>query len=210
MPVALTHVGEAVVSKMIDSMRFKFSELCGLADQVDGNFLEDQSKQIVRTNVNLAAYGGRVFDGASCVDLVFRVNENLGIPIELKLGETRLTKSRIDEEWLSGCEASHKGERWKGNMMSVLERKFPQSTQPDALKARFDGVEVPLTKEWFIIARAKVIDSWNGSARPDFSSNVHLISFDVIVEKFGGEERFNQMVRDLLDFDYYSAWVEHE
>jgi hypothetical protein len=124
--------------------------------------------------VNLAAYGGLGFDGASCVDLVFRVKENLGVPGEVKLGETRLTKSRIDEEWLSGCEPSHKGKRWKGNMMSVLERKFSASLQPDVLKARLDGGEVPLTKEWFIIARSWVIESWTGAARPDFSPNWHF------------------------------------
>ncbi len=209
MPVALTHVGEALMSTMIDSMRWDFVELCGLEGQADRSFLTDKARPVVKANVNLVAYAGLSFDGASCVDLVFRVKENLGIPFELKLGETRLTKSRIDEEWLSGCESSHKGKRWKGNMMSVLERKFPASLPPDVLRARLDDGELPLTTEWFIIARSRVIESWTGAAEPDFSPNVHLVSFEAIVERFGGKEPFNEMVRKLLSFDFYSAWVEN-
>lgn len=209
MPVALTHIGEAIVSTMIDSMRWEFIELCSLTTQADNTFFSNKARRVVYPNANLVAYGGLGFDGASCVDLVVRIKENLGVSFELKLGETRLTKSRIEEEWLSGCESSHQGKRWKGNMMSVLERKFPASTRPDVLKARFDGGEVPLTQEWFIIARSQVIESWRGEGRPDFSPNVHLVKFEAIVEKFGGKKPFNEMVRTLLSFDFYSKWVEN-
>jgi hypothetical protein len=209
MPVALTHVGEAVISTMIDSMRWEFIELCGLAGRADKAFFSDKTRRLVYTNTKLATYGGLNFDGASCVDIFVRVKENLGVPFELKLGETRLTKSRIDEEWLSGCEPSHKGKRWKGNMMSILERKFPASPERDGLKACPNGVEIPLTQEWFIIARSWIIESWTGAARPDFGPNVHLISFEAIVEKFGGKESFNKMVSNLLNFDFHSSWVEN-
>lgn len=209
MPVALTHVGEAVVSTMINAMRWQFVELCGLAGRADRAFLADMARPVVHGNAKLAAYGGLDFDGESTVDLVFRVHETIGVPFELKLGETRLTKSRIDQEWLSGCKPSHQGMRWKGNMMSILERKFPASTMPDVLKAQLPSGEVPLANEWFIIARSWVIESWTGAARPDFSPNVHLVPFEAIVKQFGGKEPFNEMVRRLLSFDFYSAWVEN-
>ncbi len=209
MPVELTHVGEAVVSTMIDSMRWEFVDLCGLAGRADRIIVSDTARRVVHANANLAPYSGLGFDGASCVDLVVRLHENLAVPFELKLGETRLTKSRIDEEWLSGCESSHQGKRWKGNMMSVLDRKFPASTRPDVLRARLHDGDVPLTNEWFIIARSRIIGSWTGARRPDFSSNVHLVSFEAIVEKFGGKTPFNEVVRKLLSLDFYSAWVEN-
>jgi len=208
MPLELTHIGESVVSTMIDAMRWEFVELCGLVGRADRALLSEMARPVVHANANLAAYGGLGFDGASCVDLVLRLQENLGVSFELKLGETRLTKSHIDEEWLSGCEPSHQGKRWKGNMMSILERKFPTSSRPDVLKARLPDGEVPLANEWFIIARSWVIESWTGAGRPDFSRNVHLIAFEAIVDKFGGKEPFNDLVRRLLSFDFYSAWVE--
>lgn len=210
MPVELTHVGEAVVSTMINTMRLGFVELCGLASRTDSALLADATRPVVHVNANLATYGGLSFDGASCVDLVLRVQENLGVAFELKLGETRLTKSRIDEEWLPDCESSHQGKRWKGNMMAILERKFPTSSVPDVLKARLPDREVPLANEWFIIARSRVIESWAGTARPAFSPNVHFVRFETLVDKFGGKEAFNEMVRKLLNFDFYSTWVKDD
>ena len=106
MPVELTHVGEAVVANMINSMRWEFIELCSLVSQSNKRFVIDMTRQIVFANAKLAPYGGLGFDGASCVDVIVRVQENLAIPFELKLGRDRLTKSRIDKEWLSGCESS--------------------------------------------------------------------------------------------------------
>lgn len=207
MPVALTHVGEAVTATMIDSLRWEFIEQCGLVARSNKAFVCDTTHQFVYFNAKLAPYAGLGFDGASCVDLVVLVQEHLGVPFELKLGENRLTKSRIDEEWLTGCEPSHKGKRWKGNMMSILERKFPPATSPDVLKARIDGREVALTDEWFIVARSGIIEGWKDTERPSFSSRVQMVRFDSIVEKFGGKEPFNRMVQKLLHFDFYSAWV---
>jgi hypothetical protein len=135
------------------------------------------------------------------------LQKNVAVPFELKLGETRLTKSRIDEEWLSGCELSHQGKRWKGNMMSILDRKFPTATQSDVLTARLPDGVAPLTDEWFIIARSRIIKSWKGAARPAFSSSVRLVSFEAIVERFGGKVPFNGLVRELLNLDFYTAWV---
>ena len=192
---------------MIESMRLRFLDLCQLSEQVDRLFFTDRSQSIVFTNVGLTPYGGVSFDGASCVDLVVLIQENLGVPLELKLGETRLTKRRIDDEWLSGCKLSHHGKRFSGNMMSILERKFPATVPTDTLRARVGEREVALTKEWFVIARSKVLYQWEGVARPSFSANVRTIGLEKIVHGYGGQESFNTMVHDLLNFDYYSEWI---
>lgn len=206
MAVDLSHVGEAIVSQMIDSMRLRFLDLCQLSERADRLLLADRFQSVVFANVGLTPYGGVSFDGASCVDLVVLIQEKLGVPFELKLGETRLTKRRIGE-WLSGCKLSHRGKRFSGNMMSILERKFPAAVPADTLRARVGDREVALTKEWFVIARSRVLRRWEGVARPAFSANVRLLGFETIVHGFGGQECFNAMVHDVLNFDYYSEWI---
>ncbi|MGO9471285.1 MAG: hypothetical protein ACLQVF_44915 [Isosphaeraceae bacterium] len=206
MAVELTHVGEAIVAEMIESLRFRFIDLCGLSRRAD-SALYQSDLPIVSANVALYTYSGVGFDGASCVDLVVLLNEGLGVPFEVKLGETRLTKSRIDSEWLNGCGLSHENKRFRGSMMSVLERKFPAHIPPDALKVRVDGRTVTLTEEWFVITRQRILDGWTGSAKPAFSSKVQFLPFEAIVREFGGRESFNAMVSRLLAIDYYAAWV---
>lgn len=93
-------------------------------------------------------------------------------------------------------------------MMSILERKFPNGLPSDDLRVRLEtGRSVRLTEEWFVIAKQGVLDRWSGAARPDFSPHSRPLAFESIVERFGGRERFNEAVHDLLCFDYYDAWV---
>lgn len=66
---------------------------------------------------------------------------------------------------------------------------------------------VELTEEWFVIARRNVLEGWNGASRPSFSPRAWLLGFESVVDRFGGREPFNDMVHDLLSFDYYDAWV---
>ena len=49
--------------------------------------------------------------------------------------------------------------------------------------------------------------SWRGKNRPAFSDRVRLLSFEDIVKRYGGKKRFNELVRELLSFDYYEKWV---
>lgn len=92
-------------------------------------------------------------------------------------------------------------------MMSVLERKFPDQLPPDDLKVRLEDERcVKLTREWFVVARSSTLDRWSGEARPDFSQHVQLLNFECVVDRFGGKEKFNNAVRDLLCFDYYAEW----
>jgi hypothetical protein len=207
MAIDLTHMGEAIMACMIDAMRWRFIEFCNLSGQADQAFVSDTSRRIVFPNVGLAPYSGIGFDGASCVDLAVLIRPGVAVPFELKLGETRLTKTRVDEEWLPACALSHGGKRFSGNMMAILERKFPASVSAGALSARVDGGSAALTEEWFVVARSSVLKKWTGNARPAFSTNVRTLGFESIVAAFGGREPFNAMVRDLLNFDYYAAWV---
>lgn len=75
------------------------------------------------------------------------------------------------------------------------------------LKVRFDSEDVPLSQDWFVVARTGIIASWMGDEKPGFGANVRLLSFEAVVDRFGGKGPFNSMVRELLDFDFYAAWV---
>jgi hypothetical protein len=208
MHVPLPYVGEVVVAAMVNQMRLAFLDLCGLTDQCDLAFVTSPATPIAYTDVTLLPYAGKIFDGASRIDIVVLLSENLGVPLEIKLGTTRLSKTRIDEEWLNGCGLSHRDSRIKGNIMSILERRFPDSVPADSLMANVCGRPVTLTDDWFIVARAKVVDAWIGPRRPIFSPKAKLCRFEDIVRSFGGRAPFNTLMKKLLDFDYYSEWVE--
>lgn len=205
MPIPLSSIGEVVVAAMVNSMRMSFIELCGLADKCDPEFVAS-CETLAYSEVGLWPFLNMKFDGASRVDLVVRLNPHLAVPFELKLGTKKLTKARIDAEWLDGCSPSHQGKRWSGNMMSILERNFG-CVSADILKAKINDRAVELTRQWFIIGKSSVLASWTAAARPSFSPNVRFCAFETIVERFGGREPFNELVGGLLTFDYYREWV---
>jgi hypothetical protein len=208
MPISLNDFGERLIARMVNELRGDFIDLCELRNFEDQAFLAG-AKPIAFTEQKLEPYGGKIFDGASRVDLVVRTSAQDGTPFEVKLGTTRLTKSRIDNEWLSGCGFSHHGERLCGNMMSILERKFPDELSSADLQVKPpDTLPLRLTRTWFLIARDTVLKKWQGTGRPAFSNRVRFLSFESIVDRFGGKEKFNGLVRNMLEFDYYDQWMK--
>ncbi len=206
MAVSLTHLGEALVARMANALRADFLDLCGLLGGADLDVAAGAGP-IAHVEVPLLPYSGKGFDGLSRVDLVVLLDRELGVPFEIKLGNTGLNKSRV-ARWLDRCELSHGDTRIKGNMMSILERNFPDGLPRDDLKVRLEPDRyVKLTEKWFVIASKNVLDGWSGTARPAFSSRARLLDFESVVDRFGGKERFNDMVQDLLSFDYYDEWI---
>ena len=206
--MSLTHLGEALVVRMANTLRADFLDLCGLLDRADRAYVDGGIEPIAHGEVPLSPYSGYSFDGAHKVDLVVLLDRDLGVPFEVKLGDTRMTRRRVDEEWLNGCGLSHEGRRIRGNMMSVLERKFPDELPRDDLKVRLEPDRyVKLTREWFVIAKRDVLDGWREGVRPAFSPCFRPLAFESIVEHFGGKEKFNDAVHDLLSFDYYDTWI---
>ena len=198
MPIGLTHLGEAIVQSLIERQPSRFLELCGLphSNGFGGRTLRE---------AQLRPYAAKRFDGASRIDLIAPLHTGEALPIEVKLGETRLSKTRIDTEWLSGCRPSHYETRWAGNMMSILERTFPPGTPPEPLIAHAAGTDYPLTIQWCIVVRQSTADSWIDTGRPNFS-NAMVVSFDDLVSHVGSTE-FDTMVRELLSFPYYDTWI---
>ncbi len=93
-------------------------------------------------------------------------------------------------------------------MMAILERKFSEAVDDD-LVALVDKERIVLARQWFVVARKKVVASWI-AAPPSFSKNVRFLAFEDVVDVFGGKSAFNALVREMLDFDFYREWVENE
>jgi len=155
------------------------------------------------------------FDGFQNLDLGLVVDGGAVLPLEVKVGWTRLSKSNVDA-MLDDCRISEHASnpRIAGNMLAVLNRNFkPELTAKlgeSSLHACWtNGVRMPITDDWAIIARAKVIESWKMN-RPNFNKNVRFITIEEICSAFGREE-FNDLVRRMLDIDdYYSTWIDNQ
>jgi hypothetical protein len=207
MAVSISHFGEALITRMANDLRGKFLDLCQLRGEADPEFISG-TEPLAHQELQLLPYAGIAFDGASRVDLVVRLAMDRAAPFEVKLGTTRLTRSRIDEEWLCGCGFSHGRTRFRGNMMSILDRRFPPGVPLDDLRVKLGKDQsLKLTPTWFVIVKDCVLKTWNGENRPAFSDRVKLVSMESIVECYGGKSRFNSLVREVLAIDYYEEWI---
>ena len=205
--VALPFVGEEVVAAMVRKVPERFIELSGHPLKFDPPSLSQ--KRSVFTEVPLAPLNGRAFDGASRIDVLLRLDESRGLACEVKLGSHRLSKGRVDTEWLRPCEASHEDRRVRGNMMAILDRKFGSLADEGApLRAQpKDSPSLELDRRWVIVCKREVVDKWAGPHAPAFSEYVRLVAFEDLVAAFGGKSQFNELVAELLIFDYYDKWV---
>lgn len=199
MSFELTHIGEAVVKKLIEFQPRRFFELCFLP------IMEISGGQVFQ-EVSLLPYAGHRFDGASRVDLVVPISPSEALPVEVKLGKAGLSKRLVDTKWLSGCKSSHKGSAWSGNMMSILERRFPAGTPSDQLAVMVGDIHYRLSATWFIVVRRCVANAWREEGRPEFH-RAKLVTFEDLVEGITPLE-FDEMVRELTAFQYHQVWIE--
>jgi len=206
MPISLSHLGEVVVAEMAERKRCEMVNALGLTDLADLDHVRS-IKKFAHHECRLARHSKYMFDGASRVDVVLWLQQNLAVALELKLGETRLTPTRIDGEFLTDCRPSHNNSRIAGNMMAILDRRFGDLAPPDGLSVQFADTVVPLARDWFIVTRQTVLDRWVGEDRPEFSPNTKCVAIGTLVQAFGGKLAFNSLVAELLDIDYFDSWV---
>ena len=197
MAVALTHVGEAIVQSLIERSPAVFFALCGLP------FTEVHGGHVLR-EARLKPHAGCAFDGASRIDLVVPLRVDEAVPVEVKLGETRLSKHRVETEWLRGCGTSHNDARSTGNMMSVLDQLIPAGAS-ERLVAAVDGSEYPLTLQWYVVVRRSTARSWSGDARPGFARATIVALEDLLADVTPAE--FDDLVRRLLPRSFYESWI---
>lgn len=92
--------------------------------------------------------------------------------------------------------------------MAVLERRFTD-TSVERLVVNVAGERLELIRPWFVVTRRKVLEAWKRNS-PAFSDAVRQVAFEDVVAGFGGGAAFNELVRRLLEIDYYNEWVAHD
>jgi hypothetical protein len=206
MPISLSHLGEVIVAKMAERERLKTIDALGLTESADLDHVRTVGRFAFH-ECKLAPHHGYIFDGASRVDVILWIRPDLCIALELKLGATRLTRTRINDEFLDDCRTSHNGRRIAGNMMAILDRRFGHTAPADGLEVELYDTRVPVSRNWFVVTRQSVLDKWVGEERPNLSLNTSCVTISSLVAAFGGQRIFNTFVRELLDVDYFNEWV---
>jgi hypothetical protein len=207
MPLSLSHMAEDIFASMINHTREPFLELTGLKAIADPVFVH-AVPELATCEVGFEPVCGRAFDGASRVDVIVRLRPGVATAFELKVGTTRVTKTRVDDEWLRPCVPSHADRRWRGNVMAVLERRF-DGVSVETLRVRSHTERLALIQPWFFVARRCVLRAWKHNP-PRFSAAVRQIAFEDVVDAFGNEETFNGLVRGMLAINYYKEWIARD
>jgi len=203
MSISLSDVAGVLFAEMVNRRRDEFFSLPALDQLADLDFVRAATK-IALCEVPLGRFLGKAFDGASRIDVAVRMRPGEATAFELKLGTTRLGKRRVDQEWLACCSSSHGGRRWAGNMMAILDRRFPKPVAEE-LAVEVEGERLVLPLTWFVVAKRATLAAWK-KLRPNFSSNVRLLAFEDVVDAFGGREPFNALAADVLRVDFYREW----
>jgi hypothetical protein len=206
MKILLSHLGEVIVAEMAQRKRRETLNALGMTELADLEHVYEIDR-FAHHECRLAPHDKYIFDGASRVDVVLWIKKHLAVALELKLGKTRLTKTRIDGEFLADCRLSHNDSRLAGNMMAILDRRFGNLAPKDGLSVELHDHVVPLAETWFIVTRQTVLNNWFDDGRPTFSENTECVAIGTLVEAFGGKTAFNNLVTELLEIDYFDAWI---
>lgn len=89
----------------------------------------------------------------------------------------------------------------------------PSAGGPDArpseapLLARVDDRELEVEPTWILVVRLRVAERWLRRGRPGLSRRCYVVPFEDLVAANGGRDPFNALVRELLDVDYFGAWL---
>ena len=211
MTASLTHLAESIFVAMVNQNPAKLAKRAGLSG-LWGASVNPSGGPAFR-EARLTPYSGRAFDGAARVDAIVALSDKIAVPFELKLGAARLTKSRSRYR-VALPSASPRTPTPVGvaTLMAILDRRFKGVPDGHDLVARTqesgsnDVKTFVLTREWFVVARRRIIKRWRLTP-PAFSHHVKLLAFEDIVDDFGGKPAFNALVTSLLDLDFYDAWL---
>lgn len=199
-----THIAESLIAEMYNRSQ-EVRRLFGERVSRVSPFLDGSTAV---PDLQLATCGPFRFDGAHKVDIaILDETHSRCIPCEAKLGNDRLGKTEFENRFLECCQTSHKDTRISGSMIAILERKLPRQCLTSPIIVNHEGREYRVTSPWVLILRKTTLNSWANRGSPPLSTGCTDISFETIVEAFGGKEPFNSLVGELVTFDYYEAWM---
>jgi len=165
--------------------------------------LPANSRMRVFQNVEFKFSSGEqiIFDGQHRVDLCLLVNEEELIPLEVKAG-SELPKVKT-------CFLSHDNRRLAGNMLGILDRRFPDELSKSTLCVSLNGVGIKNfhATSWGIIAKRRNIAIWENPNASTFSTKPTLIALEDICSKVD-EDAFNKVAESILyEPSYFQSWI---
>lgn len=202
--IELTHIGEALLAEMFNRSP-AVKRLIADKTKID-RLLTDGSFAV--PEVPLSTCGDFRFDGAHRIDVALASRGDPDcLAIESKLGESRMGAKTFDSRFLKQCGTSHGGTRITGSMVSILDGNLPNESAGKDIKAAYEDLEFRLRKRWVLVVRQSVLNSWLNSAIPRLSERCVIISFEEIAGMFGGGDQFNNLVKEIIEADYYQLWL---
>ena len=199
--IELSHVGEILIAEILtrSSAARQMLRAAGFAVS---------EKLAIVPEVRPNNCGPLAFDGTHRIDVALvDLDAQVCSPFEAKLGLDRLSKNEFSKRFLSQCGTSHKDTRVSGSMIAILERMLPAQCNEELLTIDYQSQTYPVSATWGLICRAKVIEKWRINGAPAFSANCIPICFEDLAAAYGDANEFNELVRSLLEIDYYEKWV---
>ncbi len=202
--IKLTHIAEYVIAEMYN----RSPEVRVLFNEQLNRLISIPVGSTAVANLQLCNCGRFRFDGAHKIDIaILDKTGSSCIPCEAKLGNVRLGKTQFEKRFLEPCQTSHKDTRIAGSMIAIFERKLPSQCLASSIMVSHEGKDYQMTLPWALILREAIHRSWTKSGVPSLSSRCINISFESLVEAFGGKTPFNSLVSELVRFDYYDTWM---
>lgn len=201
MVLLLTNIGECLLAEMFNRsenvQHMIFSRL----------HMSAKTNLLAISEVPINYDGNYRFDGAHKIDVaVLLPDSQKCIAIEAKLGKDRLTASTFNNRFLKTCGISaHSNPSITGSMIAILEGKLPESCKRQAVIVKHQDKNFNLHDKWVLVVLRQIKDNWDSRVRPSLRNGV-TIAFESIVESYGGPEKFNELVSDLVKGDYYNDW----
>ena len=198
------HIGELLVERILNE------DMCFLARQL--NIKESDIQSVHRQLALEFPRASIIFDGFSTLDLAVLLTNGTVFPIELKLGYSGLARASVNKMLVPCTVSKHTSEnRVSGKVLSILNRNFDGELLDvighSSLSARIEGKDYPVTEEWGIIARKKVLSSWD-KLPPNFNGLQACISIEELCSNYG-EDKFNYLVNDVFsNVNFYNEWIE--
>jgi len=202
--ISFSNIGELVIAKMFQAKPKNLLPILKLGENdIDYAHIEE-IPQFAFAETTIAHDQGYGFDPMHKVDVALWVQPNAAYALELKLGETGLGRANINK-WLKPCVLNKVGTNLKGSMLAILDRRSNEETPIGDLVTVLNGQNIPLQRNWAIVARTKIINNWGNNA-PDFSPETKQIQVEDLIKAYGGEIVFNKLVETLLEFNYFQEW----
>jgi hypothetical protein len=199
-----THIAEYLIAEMYN----RSQEVRALFRARLSSVISFPGVSVAIPNLQLATCDHFRFDGAHKIDIAILDKAHSScIPCEAKLGNDRLGKTQFEKRFMEPCRMSHKNTRIAGSMIAIFERKLPIPCLDSPIKVSHEEKDYQVTSPWVLILRKAIHDSWTRRGKPSLSKGCIHISFENIVEAFGGKAPFNSLVGELVSFDYYDTWM---